>query len=117
MRTAPWLLTFLALSASAAFGTTVLGEITTDPTGTVPAVDGAGDGTRRLASKPPLTLACWQEGRKIFETTNVYGISLTPLLERKALSLRTMPDGKATIFIVPFEHGLCLVRPGRVDGQ
>ena len=74
-------------------------------------------GPERLALGPTSDVAlraqCWQEGVKIIDQDGLQGLSLKALTEQQSVSFKRLAETNASVFILPFADGLCLVQPAR----
>jgi hypothetical protein len=74
------------------------------------AVEGGGAWKGALHDRP-LRLQCWQEGIKVVDQTGLEGLSLSAANQPTTASFKRRHDGAPDVFLMSFEHGLCLVEP------
>ena len=71
----------------------------------------------RLAADTPLTVECWQEGRKIISEDKLYGFTVNSLIDGSTVSFRRVPRGNVNVFIVSLKHSTCLIRDASHPGN
>lgn len=62
-----------------------------------------------LTPDAPLTATCWQQGRKIFEQSDIAGLDLGSVLRSQSLSLKRRGQTNASAVIVPVDETVCIV--------
>lgn len=111
------------LALAMALGLTALGpiaapshaEVTRTAAESAPPVDSA-PAARRGVPRPihgrgPLQVQCWQEGTKIIDQGALAGLSLNAVTKQKSVGFKRTGDDQPTVFVLPFEDGLCLIQP------
>jgi hypothetical protein len=58
-----------------------------------------------------LRTQCWQEGIKIIDQGGLRGIDLNTLTRQQSVTFKREGDQQASVFLLPFRDGLCLVQP------
>lgn len=63
-----------------------------------------------------LRAQCWQEGVKIIDQTDLEGLSLNAASRESSVSFKRRGDDGASVFLLPFADGLCLIQPADGSG-
>ncbi len=99
-----------ALAASLPFFVSEgLGDIvqTSDPSDWAELSREAGESVGPL---PPLRLQCWQEGREIIDQSDLYGMSLKPILDQASVSFKRIGTRGFAVHIISVNDTICLVQ-------
>jgi len=68
------------------------------------------EGGESVGPRPPLRLQCWQEGRKIIDQNDLYGMSLKPILEQDSVSFKRKGTQGFAVHIISVDDTICLVQ-------
>ncbi len=68
------------------------------------------EGGESVGPRPPLRLQCWQEGREIIDQSDLYGMSLKPLLEQASVSFKREGTQGFAVHIISLDDTICLVQ-------
>ena len=60
-----------------------------------------------------LHLQCWQEGVKIIDQTELQGLALSAATRTSTTSFKLQGENQPSIFLLPFNDGMCLIQPMR----
>ena len=59
----------------------------------------------------PVTLECWQNGRRIIQRDGLRGLAVKSVTSKGAVAFKPMDSEQPEVFLLPFEDSLCLVSP------
>lgn len=95
----------LLLTASALVGTTLAqAEV-------VGAKTPASKETSPVIHEEPVSLECWQKGRRIIMRDGLSGLAVKAVTRKGAVAFKQLDSDQPEIFLLPFEDSLCLVGP------
>ena len=103
-----WLLAGAALLVLVPFSLAV-GEVTRTEGGTPPAT--TTKPARPMHGPGPVRVECWQEGTRIIDQRGLSGLSIAAATRESSVSFKAREGGHASVFLLPFADGLCLIQP------
>ncbi|MEM8952456.1 MAG: hypothetical protein AAGA21_14660 [Pseudomonadota bacterium] len=59
----------------------------------------------------PVSLECWQKGRRIISRDGLRGVAVKAITQNGAVAFKQEDGEQPDIFLLPFEDSLCLVSP------